>query len=366
MTPADLLIEASVLLACGRGDEIAALAPPRGAAWVEAHRLAGLHRIRPFVLHHLSLGDSMHTDEWAAAQLELKAFRAESSKLLDATRLAIAILAEAGIEAVVVKGVTSLGAVFSGLPYRTGSDVDLVIRSGSTREADRALTVRGLFRQELVNRWQAGLVADVFGRRSYSMKPTPWPEDSTNELCGGPLTVDLHWAPRYAIGGETIEIESDGILARKRLGDDVLKGIPIAAPDDALALELAHHISDAAENRASLRSAIETIFRAARAGDRAEIALSAWPPYARARAMELLELSRRSEASALRRYLGSILRMNPAAAPPLARRYVLSRLSTAARLTYIAGYFVPVRGRRFLEHYANLAARVMIKSGFSQ
>ena len=154
--------------------------------WARFMQLAEHHRVLPLITknaaeHALPPQVSAHLRSYASANA-LEAFR-----WLNETRRLLALLAEAGIDATVLKGVPLSLQAFGEIATRDVGDIDLLIEPGEAEAADTVLQTHGWIRKDpagkLTPRRRASYARHF---KDYTYEPM------TMDTAGG-FEVDLHW-----------------------------------------------------------------------------------------------------------------------------------------------------------------------------
>jgi LPS sulfotransferase NodH len=270
--------------------------------------------------------------EAAAVELDLECRRRSSRNVF---LQAAGVLRYANIPVMAIKGAALAELRGTEGMYRTMADVDILVRSHERAAATRALEHAGFERREMRNRWHTGIAAERAGRQNFS---------------GRGMEVDLHWRPRFLIGGALVEWDADAAWERRAPFPGAEPNGFIPAPHDLLACTLLHAAADLEMGSGALYQLVDTawLWRASggAAPEVAEGLRRRLPPKGRAALDRLLEaaafLLEPSEDApvppSVHFLLGRYRKKTPA---PPGFAYLAGHLDARTRFRYLAGYLFP-------------------------
>ena len=145
---------------------------------------------------------------------------------------------EKNIPVIPLKGVDLSLRIYRGMPFRPMADIDLLIHQSDLAQVSKFIFHSG-FRSKkscLKNRWQHHFI---------SKKDVSFAETRKGRMGfkKNRVEIDLHWNPRYRIGGHDIEIDIESLWVRTVPAPELGANIRILSPED-LAWHLTLHTAE--------------------------------------------------------------------------------------------------------------------------
>lgn len=196
--------------------------------WPTAVALSGQWRMTPAVRERLNRLGGCEPDPASSARLRemTVAAAARSAFAVSRSREALALLADAGIEAVAIKGVALIASLYGQRCVRMVSDLDVAVREGAYPATRNVLE-------------RAGYVDPYIplDRHLADIALSPHLHNVARNLVRDDFEVDVHWQFGFK---PPDALRTDRVIERSQHA--LLAGTPIrvAAPADAMAIA-AHH-----------------------------------------------------------------------------------------------------------------------------